>query len=214
LPVKPDRRIFILIAFCFLLQVQFMSAQHVGLVLSGGGARGLAHIGVIRALEENHIPIDYIAGTSAGAIVGAMYAQGFSPAQMDSIVNTDDFLSWATGQLDENYQYYFRKKEDNASWMTIKFSLDSIIQTSLPTNLVNSVPIDFALMENTAGIIAKAKYNFDSLFVPFRCVAADIENKQTVIFRKGDLAQAVRASAAFPFYFKPILFDGKILYDG
>jgi len=143
-----------------------------------------------------------------------MYAQGYSPAQMDSIVNTDDFRNWATGVIDEDYSYYFRKKEDNASWMTIKFSLDSIIQTTLPTNLVNSVPVDFALMESTAGVIAKAKYNFDSLFVPFRCVAADIENKQTVIFRKGDLAQAVRASAAFPFYFKPILFEGKILYDG
>src|SRR6185369_14319450 len=194
--------------------VQFSFAQKVGLVLSGGGARGLAHIGVIKALEENHIPIDFIAGTSAGAIVGCMYAQGFTPGQMDSIVNTEDFLNWATGVIDEDYSYYFRKKEDNASWMTIKFSLDSIIQTTLPTNLVNSVPVDFALMESTAGVIAKANYNFDSLFVPFRCVAADIENKQTVIFRNGDLAQAVRASAAFPFYFKPILFEGKILYDG
>jgi NTE family protein len=203
-----------LFLFFLVFPFQFSIGQKVGLVLSGGGARGLAHIGVIKALEENHIPIDYVAGTSAGAIVGCMYAQGYSPAQMDSIVNTDDFISWATGILDENYSYYFRKKEDNASWMNLKFSLDSVIQTTLPTNLVNSVPIDFALMENTAGVIAKAKYNFDSLFVPFRCVAADIENKQTVVFRKGDLAQAVRASAAFPFYFKPILFEGKILYDG
>ncbi len=199
---------------CFIFSSGFSFGQKVGLVLSGGGARGLAHIGVIKALEENHIPIDYIAGTSAGAIVASLYAQGYTPAQMDSIVNTDEFLSSATGVIDENYSYYFRKKEDNASWMTIKFSLDSIIQTTLPTNLVNSVPIDFALMESTAGIIAKTKYNFDSLFIPFRCVAADIENKQTIIFRKGDLAQAVRASAAFPFYFKPIIFEGKILYDG
>ncbi len=208
-------KIFLFFTIHFsLFTIHYSFGQKVGLVLSGGGARGLAHIGVIRALEENHIPIDYIAGTSAGAIVGCMYAQGYSPAQMDSIVNTDDFLNWATGVIDEDYSYYFRKKEDNASWMTLKFSLDSIIQTTLPTNLVNSVPVDFALMESTAGVIAKAKYNFDSLFVPFRCVAADIENKQTIIFRKGDLAQAVRASAAFPFYFKPILFEGKILYDG
>ena len=210
------QRFFFIFYFllCSLFFPGISSGQKVGLVLSGGGARGLAHIGVIKALEENHIPIDYIAGTSAGAIVGALYVQGYSPSQMDSIVNTDEFLVSATGVTDENYAYYFRKKDDNASWMTIKFSLDSIIQTTLPTNLVNSVPIDFALMENTAGIIAKSKYNFDSLFVPFRCVAADIENKQTVVFRKGDLAQAVRASAAFPFYFKPIMFDGKILYDG
>ena len=172
------------------------------------------HIGVIRALEENNIPIDFITGTSAGAIVGCMYAQGYSPDQMDSVVNSEDFFNWATGVINEDYSYYFRKKEDNASWMTIKFSLDSIFQTTLPTNLINSIPVDFALMESTAGVVAKAKYNFDSLFVPFRCVASDIENKQSIVFRKGDLAQAVRASAAFPFYFKPIFFEGKILYDG
>jgi NTE family protein len=197
-----------------MVYCQLSIAQRVGLVLSGGGARGMAHIGVIKALEENHIPIDYIAGTSAGAIVGSLYAQGFSPRQMDSIVHTDEFYNWANGIIDEDYTYYFRKKEDNASWITLKFSLDSVIQTSLPTNLVNSVPVDYALMENTAAVIARAHYNFDSLFIPFRCVAADIENKQTIVFRKGDLGQAVRASAAFPFYFKPVLYEGKILYDG
>jgi NTE family protein len=201
----------------FLLPVaacQTAFGQRVGLVLSGGGARGLAHIGVIKALEEHHIPIDYIAGTSAGAIVGNMYVQGFSPQQMDSIVHTEEFYNWANGIIDEDYTYYFRKKEDNASWITLKFSVDSVVQTSLPTNIVNSVPVDYALMENTASIIARANYNFDSLFIPFRCVASDIENKQTIIFRKGDLGTAVRASAAFPFYFKPIMYEGKILYDG
>lgn len=197
-----------------LLSEGNLYAQRVGLVLSGGGARGLAHIGVIKALEEHHIPIDYIAGTSAGAIVGCMYALGFSPDQMDSIVNTDEFYSWATGIIDDDYQYYFLKPEENASWITLKFSLDSAFQTSLPTNIVSSVPYDYALMENTAQAIAKAGYNFDSLFIPFRCVAADIENKKTIVFRKGDLATAVRASSAYPFYFKPVYYDGKILYDG
>lgn len=188
--------------------------QKVGLVLSGGGARGMAHIGVIKAIEEANIPIDYIAGTSAGAIVGCMYALGFSPAKMDSIVNTEDFYNWATGIIDNDYTYYFRKREDDASWISLKFSLDSVISTSLPTNIVSSVPYDYSLLENTSAAIANAKYNFDSLYVPFRCVAADIENKKTLIFRSGDLAQAVRASSAYPFYFKPVLFDNKILYDG
>ena len=189
-------------------------SQKVGLVLSGGGARGMAHIGVIKALEEAEIPIDYIAGTSAGAIVGCMYALGYSPEQMDSIVNTEDFYNWATGIIDDNYTYYFRKKEENASWISIKFSLDSVFSTSLPTSIVSSIPYDYSLLENTAAPIAKADYNFDSLYIPFRCVAADIENKKTIIFRNGDLAQAVRASSAYPFYFKPVIFDNKILYDG
>ena len=202
----------------FLIALIFVTTgsygQRVGLVLSGGGARGMAHIGVIKAIEEKNIPIDFIAGTSAGAIVGCMYAMGFSPAQMDSIVQTDEFYNWATGSIDEDYTYYFRKQEDNASWISLKFNLDSVISTSLPTNIVSSIPYDYALMENAAGPIAFAKYNFDSLFVPFRCVAADIENKRTIIFRRGDLAQAVRASSAYPFYFKPVLYDEKILYDG
>ncbi len=205
-------RLRILLGILFIASNSY--SQRVGLVLSGGGARGLAHIGVIKALEEANIPIDYITGTSAGAIVGCMYALGLSPDQMDSIVHTDDFYNWATGIIDEDYTYYFRKKEENASWISLKFSLDSVFSTSLPTNIVSSVSYDYSLLENTAGAIAKANYNFDSLYIPFRCVAADIENKKTVIFRGGDLAQAVRASSAYPFYFKPVIFDNKILYDG
>ncbi len=205
---------FYFLIILLLLHSSFCSAQKVGLVLSGGGVRGMAHIGVIKALEEKNIPIDFVAGTSAGAIVACMYAQGYSGIQMDSIVKTDDFLNWATGVIDDDYSYYFRKKEDNASWISLKFALDSVITTSLPTNIVSSIPYDYSLLENTAAPIAKANYNFDSLFVPFRCVAADIENKKTIIFRNGDLAQAVRASSAYPFYFKPVIFDNKILYDG
>ena len=203
--------LFFSITLLFSLEVQ---AQKVGLVLSGGGARGMAHIGVIKAMEENNIPIDYIAGTSAGAIVACMYALGYSPEQMDSLVHTDDFFNWANGVIDEDYLYYFRKKEENASWISLKFTFDSLFSTSLPTSLVSSIPYDYSLMETTAGAIAKGNYNFDSLFIPFRCVAADIENKKTIVFRDGDLATAVRASSAYPFYFKPILYEGKILYDG
>lgn len=188
--------------------------QKVGLVLSGGGARGLAHIGVIKLLEENNIPIDYIAGTSAGAVVGSMYAQGYSPEEMIRLVNTADFYNWATGTFDEEHTYFFKKKDPNASWVTLKFSIDSTVHTTFPSSIISSVPVDFALMENNAGPITKARYNFDSLFVPFRCVASDIENKRAVVFRKGDLAQAVRASMAFPFYFSSLTINGKILFDG
>lgn len=205
---------FRLILLFYLALTVSLHAQKVGLVLSGGGARGMAHIGAIRALEESGIPIDYIAGTSAGAIVGCMYALGYSPHEMDSIVRTDDFYNWANGIIDENYFYYYRKNPENASWVNLKFSLDSLLQTSLPTNLVSSVPYDFALLEQTAAASAATRYDFDSLFVPFRCVAADIENKQTIIFREGDLGQAVRASSAYPFYFRPMVFQNKILYDG
>ena len=191
-----------------------LKAQRVGLVLSGGGARGMAHIGVIKALEDNNIPIDYIAGSSAGAIIGCLYSLGFSPEEMDSILRTTEFYNWATGIIDDDYTYFFKRNEDNASWINFKFSVDSTLQTRLPTHLVNSIPYDFALLELTAAINAQTGYNFDSLFVPFRCVAADIVTKQSVIFRDGILSDAVRASSAYPFYFRPLLNNGKLLYDG
>ncbi len=191
-----------------------LSAQTVGLVLSGGGARGLAHIGAIKALEERGIPIDYITGTSAGAVIGCLYAMGYSAAEMDSIARTSEFQSWATGKMDPDFNYFFTRNDENASWITLRFSLDSTIQTSLPTNLVSSVPYDYALLRGTSSIIANANYNFDSLFVPYRCVASDITEKKSIVFREGDLARAVRASSAYPFYFRPVTIEGKILMDG
>lgn len=85
------------------------SAQKVGLVLSGGGAKGLTHIGIIRALEENNIPIDYIAGTSMGAIVGSLYAMGYSPDDMEKLIKSDDFKRWYSGGIQEKYIYYLKR---------------------------------------------------------------------------------------------------------
>jgi NTE family protein len=205
---------YFLVLLCLLLSTPFAYSQKVGLVLSGGGARGIAHIGVIKALEENNIPIDYISGTSIGAFVGCLYAMGYSPKQMEQLVNSKEFQNQAGGTIEEKLIYYFKKKEDNASWITIKFAVDSTITTTLPVSLTGSIPLEFGLMEGTAAAIAKAHYNFDSLFVPFRCVAADIAEKKPVIFKSGDLGQAVRASFAFPFYYAPVYLNGKILYDG
>ena len=182
--------------------------------MSGGGVRGIAHLGVIKALEEANIPIDYITGTSAGALVGSMYSIGLNPDQMEVALTSPAFIKWAAGEYDEENSYYFLKNPDDAAWVTIKLIVDSILKTQLPSNVVNTAEIDYSLMERMAGPIAAANYNFDSLLVPFRCVAADITSKHPVIFSKGDLAQAVRASMAFPFYFSPILQGDNILYDG
>lgn len=198
----------------FLLLPICTKAQKVGLVLSGGGARGISHIGVIKALEENNIPIDYITGTSIGAFVGGMYALGYSPEEMEQIVTSEEFQKNAEGILSDKYTFYFKKKDNNASWITLKFKVDSIFSIRLPVSITGSVPLDFGLMEQTAAAIAKAKYNFDSLFVPFRCVASDIAAKVPVVFRSGDLGEAIRSSFAFPFYYAPVNHKGKILYDG
>lgn len=191
-----------------------MPQQKVGLVLSGGGAKGLAHIGVIKALEENNIPIDYISGTSMGAIVGGMYAVGLTPARMEMLVNSKQFRNMATGKIDRKYKFYFMKADPNSSWLSMKVGIDSIFETNLPTSVINSVAIDFFMLENLSAPSAAAEYDFNKLFVPFRCVAADIHSKQEVIFREGYLNEAIRASATFPFYLNPITIDGKLLFDG
>lgn len=189
-------------------------SQKVGLVLSGGGAKGVAHIGVIRALEEAKIPIDYITGTSMGAIIGALYASGYSPDQMETIFRSDDFKSWISGKVDDRYRYLFKKPVPDASWVDFRFKIDSLISPTLPSNLVSPLLMDFAFLEIYSGAAAASGYNFDSLMVPYRCIASDIADGEAIVLSNGDLASAVRASMTFPFYFRPIRINGKMLFDG
>ena len=111
-----------LICLCITLSLS-ASAQKVGLVLSGGGAKGLTHIGIIRALEENNIPIDYITGTSMGAIVGSLYAMGYSPDDMEKLLKSDDFKRWYSGNIEEKYIYYFKKNPPTPEFINIRVSL-------------------------------------------------------------------------------------------
>ncbi|MBL7896450.1 MAG: patatin-like phospholipase family protein [Bacteroidia bacterium] len=191
-----------------------MFPQKVGLVLSGGGSSGIAHIGVIKALEENNIPIDYITGTSIGSLIGAYYAAGYSPAEMEQLVKSEFFLQVTQGEMPAKYNYHFKKNGETASWIRLKLSFNTNLINNLPTNVINSVPIDFYLMEAFSGANALAKNNFDSLLVPFRCIASDVENKKTIVFKDGDLSSSVRASMSYPFYLRPIELDGKLLFDG
>lgn len=190
-------------------------AQKTGLVLSGGGAKGITHIGVIRALEEKGIPIDYITGTSSGAIIGALYASGYTPDEMMALITNDEFLYWINGQVDERYIYFFKEQELNASWVDIRFNLDSIVLPSLiPTSIISPVHLDYALMEVFGAPSAAAHDNFDSLMVPYRCIASDIADSKAIVLSKGSLASSVRASMTFPFLFSPIRIDQKLLFDG
>ena len=189
--------------------------QSVGLVLSGGGSKGLAHIGVIKALEEEQIPIDYIGGTSMGAIVGACYAMGLTTDEMINIVKSDDFNYWMSGVIEEEYNYYFKAEYPEPDIFSLGIDLkDTVPKTRLPLSYIPNHLMDFAFMEIFARASAAAGYDFDSLFVPFLCNCVDISNKKEVVFRTGDLTQAVRASMTVPLYFRPIVIDGNIMYDG
>ncbi len=188
--------------------------QRVGLVLSGGGAVGLTHIGVIKALEENDIPIDYITGSSMGALVGAMYASGLTPDEMDSLFQSDAYQLMAVGGVEDDFVYHFKQDAPDASALTLRFALDTTIQASLPTNLRSPVLTDWSQMIGFSGPSALSGYDMDSLFIPYRCVASDLTLQRPVVFAKGDLAQAVRASMSYPFYFKPIKVNGHLMMDG
>jgi NTE family protein len=190
-------------------------SQSVGLVLSGGGARGLAHIGVIKVLEANNIPIDYITGTSMGAIVGGLYAAGYTTDEMEELFRSDEFYFWSTGKIQQDYRYFFKKREENPSWIELKMERrDDRLRILPPTNIVPQWQMDFAFMELMAATTAISKGDFDSLFVPFRCVATEVYTNTAVVLGQGDLGEAIRASMTFPFVFRPITINGMLLFDG
>lgn len=209
------KKIYVFLLCCCLLSV--LRAQKVGLVLSGGGAKGMTHIGIIRALEENNIPIDYIAGTSMGAIIGSLYAMGYSPDDMEELLRSPDFKRWYSGEVESRYEYYFKQNRPTPEFANIRFAFGDSIRVKpqiIPTNLVNPIQMNLVFVELYAQATAACRGNFNNLFVPFRCVASDVYNKRPLIMRDGDVGDAVRASMSFPFVFKPIEIDSVLAYDG
>ena len=207
---------FVKLFVLLLLFVNLTSikAQKVGLVFSGGGAKGIAHIGILKALEENNIPIDYITGTSMGGIVGAMYAAGYSPAQIEKIALSKDFQDWVGGRYTSDYSFFFQKKSINPSIITAKLSADSNLRFNVRSNLVNDIPLNFALLELFSQASAISKDNFDNLFVPFRCMVSDVLSQTSITVSKGSLAEAVRATMTVPLIYRPIKLEDKYVFDG
>jgi len=203
---------------CLLLAVGLglpATAQRVGLVLSGGGAKGLAHVGVLKQLEANGIPIDYIVGNSMGAVVGAMYAAGYSPRDIEQIVLSNEFQNWASGKVLPDKTFNFLTAEPSPSSLRLGLSIDSTFKATVSPNLVNDLNLNFALARLLAPAAAAAKYNFDNLFVPYRCLATEVFTRKEVVQRSGLLADAVRNSMAYPLAFRPIRnLDGRYLFDG
>ena len=183
----------------------------VGLVLGGGGARGGAHIGVLKELERMRIPVDAIAGTSMGAIVGGLYATGMSASELESLIGS---LDWAGALSDkpDRADLSFRRKQDDAD-VPIDFELGlrdaSLV---LPKGVVQGQKLDLVLRELTLGVSHIS--DFDELPIPFRAIASDIERGEIHIMGRGDLAKAIRASMSVPAVFAPVRMDGRLLVDG
>ncbi len=206
----------ILLVFLFV-SCAFMSySQRVGLVLSGGGARGVAHIGLIQALEDNSIPIDYIAGTSMGAVVGSLYAMGYTTEDMMKLIESEDFKLWQAGKFNNELVNTYKLEDPTPSFFTVKTSFKKAKPTIgfLPTSLIDPLPMNMAFLKLYSHATVRCDGDFDNLFVPFRAVASDVYNKEALVLREGSLGDAVRASMTFPFYFNPIEINGVLVYDG
>src|SRR5687768_317840 len=198
----------------FLFACNLIKAQKVGLVLSGGAAKGLAHVGVLKALEEHGIPVDYIVGTSMGGIIGGCYASGMSPDQIEQMVLSEHFLRWINGLPETGYNYYYHQSDETPEFLKLNLALDSTLNFRFNSSIASDVSLNFALTEKMAQASAISKNNFDSLFVPLRVVAADIFTQQEVVISKGLLSDALRATQTVPFFYNPIRVDGKYLFDG
>ncbi|SFN44294.1 NTE family protein [Bizionia echini] len=181
----------------------------VGLVLSGGGAKGLAHIGVLKVIDSLGIRVDYVAGTSMGAIIGSLYASGYSGKQIDTIFRDVDFDKIINDNLPRAAKTFYER--DNSEKYAVTLPFDKF-KLKLPSALSRG--------QNTLSLLSKLTLHvsdiedFSKLPIPFFCIATNVETGQAVVLDKGSLAQSIVASGAFPSLFQPVVIDNQILIDG
>lgn len=206
------RSLMILLFCCLPALSNAQDAPRTGLVLSGGAARGLAHIGVLKALEEQGVRIDAIAGTSMGAVIGGLYASGYTVAELEQLART---LDWRQVLSDDppRPDVPFRRKQDDRDFLVKrKLSFRDDGSLGLPLGVIQGQNLTL-LLERLLVHVSDTR-DFDRLPIPFRAVATDIANDQKVIFRSGHLPQAIRASMSIPAVFAPVEIEGRLLVDG
>jgi NTE family protein len=206
-----------IVALLCLFLLQVVSAQDatskkrpkIGLVLSGGGAKGFAHIGVLKALEKAGVKIDYIGGTSMGAVVGGLYASGYNASQIDSIFYNTDFDELLQDYIPRASKSFYEKRNDEMYAISLPFNK---LKIGIPIALSKGM-YNYNLLSKLTHKVRHVK-DFNKLPIPFLCVATDIEKGEPVVLQSGYLAQAMLASSAFPSLFSPVEIDGKLLIDG
>jgi len=183
----------------------------VALALSGGGARGMAHVGVLRALEEAGLPVDAIAANSMGAVIGSIYATGRTPAELEEVVRSMDWASLFSGRADRRTIPVVRRDDRYGDLFGVRFDGKG---ARLPGGLLAEHRVNRFLIEHLAPASYATGGDFDRLPIPFRAVAADLADGERVILSRGDLARAVRASMSIPVFFPPVSWEGRLLVDG
>ena len=187
------------------------SRPTIGLVLGGGGARGLAHIGTLKLLAEMRVPVDFVAGTSMGSIIGGLYAAGLSPQEIESGMLAMDWESLFLDRPPRNQRPFRRKRDDRSDYYDFVLGLQGM-KPALPRGIVSGQRLTMSM--KFPQLYTTDKKHFDDLPIPFRAVATDIETGELVILSSGSLLHAMRASMAIPGMFNPVHLDGRLLIDG
>ncbi len=225
------KRIVLLLLACLCMMDVHAQGKHktikvapprpkVGVVLGGGGAKGAAHIGVLKYLEELGIPVDYVAGTSMGSIIGGLYAMGYSPDELAQLIAEMDWSQYVGNSMDRSAMSEESRQRSSTMVVNIPFSLDGLLYKT-----ENRTPVSFlpsAYVNNTALINLfnnlcvgyQKEMDFNDLPIPFACVATDIHTGKEVVIRHGSVPTAMRASMAIPGVFSPVYIDGHMLVDG
>lgn len=205
---------FILFCSCLFCNIHANPAEtqrkKVGLVLSGGGAKGMAHIGALKVIEEAGIPIDYVVGTSMGSIIGGLYAIGYTPEQMDSMVRVQDWTFLLSDRTPRSEMNMAEREADEQYVISVPFSKTAIKEVT--GGLIKGQNIANLFSELTLGY--HDSIDFNKLPIPFACVSEDISKGEEKVFHNGVLAQAMRASMAIPGVFTPVRLDSMVLVDG
>ena len=210
------KKIILLISLLIFTQISFaqdsiktVKKQKIGLVLSGGGAKGLAHIGVLKVIDSLGIKIDYIGGTSMGAIVGGLYASGYSGKELEYLFNRVDVDALLQDFTPRNSKTFYEKRNDEIYAVSLPFDKFKI---GLPSGLSKGL-YNFNLISRLTLHVSDVN-DFKNLQIPFFCIATDAETGEEVILDKGDLAKALVTSGALPTLYSPVEIDGKLLIDG
>lgn len=204
---------------------QEVGHPRVGLALSGGGAKGAAHIGVLKYLVEQGVPIDYISGTSMGSIVGGLYAIGYTADQLDSLISNLDWSQYITGGLDRRYRSASSRMERSAYLLSVPFNLGTLDSNITEARrrgngFIASLPGSFMGGNNITNLFNNLSLgyqdsmDFNDFPIPFACVATDVISGEEVVMRSGRFPTAIRASMAIPGVFSPVELGGKVLIDG
>ena len=202
--------------FCFAgkvsAQPEILDNQNtfrIGLALSGGGAKGFAHIGVLKVLEEANVPIDVVTGTSMGAIVGGLYAIGYTPEQMEELVKLQEWQNIFNDRPDRNLVSFEKRKETEQFLVSLPFENGRV---QLPSGLISGHGVMMLLARLTQSV--HDQDDFEGFSIPFACVATDLETGDAVRFERGYLPRAIRASMAYPSVFTPLKVNGRSYVDG